>query len=112
MKRIAIITISLVSLFCLSGCIEISYKADAKLTIGKKRQQIARPTIVDDGYPIQPESSPAVYASLEELPNTPAIRKEKSRYASLMQKLREKNKRTQSYAKYLRETRERQKRGF
>jgi len=61
MNRIVIILILLGSLFCLSGCIEISYKTEAKISFGGKKTP-PRPRIIDNGYPYSPKTIPAIYA--------------------------------------------------
>lgn len=65
MKRIVIILILLGSLCLVSGCIEVSYKTEAKLTFGGKKEPTARPRISDNDYPYSPKPVPAVFASQE-----------------------------------------------
>ena len=43
------------SIRCLTGCIEVSYKSEARLTLGKKKPEV-RPRIVDNGYPYSPKT--------------------------------------------------------
>jgi hypothetical protein len=65
MNRIVIIFILLGSLCLVSGCIEVSYKgSEASLSLFSKKAEkpVARPRIVDDGYP---KPLPAVFASQE-----------------------------------------------
>ena len=65
MNRIVIIFILLGSLCLVSGCIEVSYKgSEASISLFSKKAEkpLARPRIVDDGYP-KPLS--AVFASQE-----------------------------------------------
>jgi len=62
MNRIAIISILFGCITLTSGCIEVSYKTEARLTFGGKKEPTARPRIVDDGYP---KTLPAVFASNE-----------------------------------------------
>lgn len=63
MNRIVIIFILLGSLCLVSGCIEVSYKTEASISLFKKpAKPVARPRIVDDGYP---KTLPALFASQE-----------------------------------------------
>jgi len=64
MNRIVIIFILLGSLCLFSGCIEVSHKSEwsAKLNNPFEKKPVARPRIVDDGYP---KPLPAVFASQE-----------------------------------------------
>jgi len=62
MNRIVIIVILLGSLCLVSGCIEVSYKTEAKLSFGGKKEPTARPRISDNDYP---KMVPAIFASQE-----------------------------------------------
>jgi hypothetical protein len=63
MNRIAIIII-LGSLCLLSGCIEVSYKTEASVSLFKKTK---KPTIVDNGYPTLESEVAAILAEKEQL---------------------------------------------
>ena len=64
MNRIVIILILLGSLFCLSGCIEVGYKTEVKVSLLKKTDTSApRPRILDNGYPNSPRTIPSVFAN-------------------------------------------------
>jgi len=68
MNRIVIIVL-LGSLFCLTGCIEVNYKSEARLTLGKKKPSV-RPRIVDNGYPYSPKPLQANLISNESIRDT------------------------------------------
>ncbi len=68
MNRIVITIILLGSLFCLSGCLEISYKSEVTAKLKNPfMKETARPRIVDNGYPYSPVTIPALFASVETL---------------------------------------------
>ena len=65
MNRIAIISSLFGCMLLTSGCIEVSYKTEARLTLGEKKEPIARPRIVGNGYPNSPKTVPALLTSNE-----------------------------------------------
>jgi hypothetical protein len=54
MNRIAITSILFCCVFFTSGCFEVGYKTEVKLTLGRKKEPA--PEIVDNGYPTLPVS--------------------------------------------------------
>jgi hypothetical protein len=56
MNRIVIILLLGLSVFLLSGCIEVGYKTEVTLSLFKK-ERTPMPVIVDDDYPVSPVQS-------------------------------------------------------
>ena len=68
MNRIVIILISFGSLFCLSGCLEVSNKSEWSVKISNPfKKESPRPRIVNNDYPNSPRTIPALFASIETL---------------------------------------------
>lgn len=68
MNRIVIILILLGSLFCLSGCLEISYKSEVTAKLKNPfMKESSRPRIIDNGYLYSPKVIPALFTNTEPL---------------------------------------------
>jgi len=98
MNRIAIISILFGCMLLTSGCIEIGYKTEVKVSIGKKKPT-STPVVVDNGYPNStPASMPA--AAKKAQPN--------NRYNYIMVSLAKKKRATDAKAQRLKQSRQRQ----
>ena len=68
MNRIVIIIVLLGSLFCLSGCLEVSNKSEWSLKISNPfKKESPRPRIVNNDYPYSPKTIPALFTNIETL---------------------------------------------
>lgn len=69
MNRIVITFILFSCLFLNSGCIEVAYKSEVKVSLFKKQNTSRARTIAND-YPYSPKPIPAVYAEPMYIPET------------------------------------------